>query len=201
MKKENISIAIVAFILGEAVSYGISSYDNSRGLKSSDSKSKVKDFLNDFFNEKHFLQNNDPFDEIQKFRKYWRKNLDELYGNSIFEDWYSDRFGGNMGEISKTEDSKTVSYKIVVPGLNNGKVNVKVNNGQVIIDGTIEEIQKNMVTKTIFKRVFPIVHYVDTSNIDVKVNEDTIVLKFIKTKEPLNNLNNLNNEDKMDIVL
>ncbi|MBF0208054.1 MAG: hypothetical protein HQK53_14340 [Oligoflexia bacterium] len=184
MKTETVVTAIIAFILGAVLSYGAIRYMHSKDPKITENKIKMESFLNDFFNDDFFLQNNDPFQEMKKFREYWRKNLTEVYGDSLFNDWYSNRFGGNFGEISKTENSKTLSYKITIPGLNNGKVDVKINERQVKISGSITDKQKDVESEITFKRIFPVARYADTSRMDTQVNGDIITLKFPKINDP-----------------
>lgn len=112
-----------------------------------------------------------------------------------FDAWFSDKFGdGTVNDISKREDDNFVYYDIKVEDVNSTSINTKIENGYIIITGSIEEKSANIdekenngfssqsVYKSTFKRTFPVPEQVDQNKMQMMTERHKIVLKFPKIK-------------------
>lgn len=160
---------------------------------------EIKNQFDSIFNDDFFSQD-DPFDQMRKMREQMEKRRDEFsVGKHLlsnpFDSWFSDKFGdGTVNDISKREDDNFVYYDIKVEDVNSTSINTKIENGYIIITGSIEEKSANFdekendgfssqsVYKSTFKRTFPVPEQVDQNKMQMTTEKNKIVLKFPKIK-------------------
>ena len=147
---------------------------------------KLDPLFDQFYNDDFFEKSNDPFKEMRNMRERMLKQ----FGNSneesgLFDSWYKKKFGGgNAGEVTKREDDKFVYYEISAKGINQDKLSVKVENGQIDISGTIEnkthdENQESHFSSS-FHRSFPAPANVDSAKVQMEQEKDKLMIKFPK---------------------
>jgi HSP20 family molecular chaperone IbpA len=149
------------------------------------------------FNDGFFEHKSNPFKEIQKMRKEMNVFFEDRFGdfdsNFYFDNWYSDRIGGEIGEITKTEEDKFFYYKINLKGLDRDTVKVNIKNKKINISGSYKKVISNKSAHEVFEstviknfqRIFSTPFGVDEKKIEFETKEDEIVIKFPK-KEVVN---------------
>ena len=149
-------------------------------------RQKTDPFFDPFYNDDFFDKSNDPFQEMLKMRERMLKQFgDSNEENGLFNSWHKRRFGGDdAGAVLKREDDKFVYYDISIKGLNQNKLNVKVENGQIDISGTIEgksqDENRESHFSSSFHRSFPTPPNVDSANVKMEQENDKLVIKFPK---------------------
>jgi len=157
----------------------------------------IRQQFDSLFND-DFITQNDPFEEMKKMRTQMQKRMGgfDRQKNSMsnpFDSWFSDKFGGGtINDISKREDEDFVYYDIKVDDINSTSINTKVEQGYVMISGTIEKkygfegkddgYQAQRVFKSSFKRTFPLPENVDQNKMQMLTEKDKVILKFAKIK-------------------
>lgn len=161
----------------------LAAIDRSLGLP----RKHIDPFLNDFFNDDFFSRRTDPFEEMRRMRERMTKHFDQDDGGGggLFDDWWKQRFGGgDSGEIKQREDKNYVYYDLYTKDLNPEKLKVKVEKGQITIDGQIEKKSEEGNNQSFFSssfhRSFPVPSEVDGNKVKIEQEKDRLVLKFPK---------------------
>lgn len=177
---------IFVFILCSGVSA------SEKTPNSSSAEHDLDKFYDNFFDDEFFRQNLAPFKQMEKIRK----EMDKLFKEStldpstdtIFDNWFANKFGGELGDIEQKEDAKHVSYYIHVPGLEKENINVDVKDEMVNISGKMKEVKEKRKSDAIekstfsqrFERQFPVPPNVDSSKVDFKVEGENLIIQFPK---------------------
>ena len=140
------------------------------------------------FDDDFFGHSRDPFEEMRRMQDRMLKQFGGPSGmeSSPFDSWYQRKFGGSAGEVQRREDDENVYYEIALKGLKKGKVDVKVENGQIAISGEMEnksdgEEGGSYVSST-FHRSFPVPPDVDGNKAQMEQKDGKIIIKFPKLK-------------------
>ena len=138
----------------------------------------------------NFFQNEDPFEDMRKFRERFEKEFP--YRNrgstSPFDSWFGDRFGGgNVKDITKKEDDRFVYFEITLAGLEGESLKTSVENGYVTISGEVRGESKGVgaiqsIYRSSFRRSFPLPENIDSAGMQVESEKDKLILKFPKAK-------------------
>jgi HSP20 family molecular chaperone IbpA len=159
--------------------------------KQNDIHNQLDNLLDDdFFSQK------DPFEELRKMRRQMEKRMDRLGGrghsmSNPFDSWFSDKFGGGTAnDISKREDDYFVYYDIKVEDVKSTSITAKVENGYVMIQGSLERknqtheegVAGESLVKSSFNRSFPVPENVNSKQMMMETAQNTIILKFPKVK-------------------
>lgn len=160
-----------------------------------DFASREKDIFRKFDDQfgGDFFRQNDPFEEMRKFREHLGQDFlapdqDQFFLKDPFDRWFGKRFGGGTAEdISKREDDNYVYFDIKVDDLNSTSVQTKVENGYINIEGKTSKKSKTDNSESTFEssfhRIFPLPGNVDSSKMETTTEGGKIVLKFPKTKK------------------
>src|SRR5690606_37718248 len=113
------------------------------------------------------------------------------FSKVTFDDWYSSKFGGTIGDVKREEDSKYVYYKIDLKGIDQNTIKTDVSGGQVTISGSHSNIQaeeeKGASTKSesyqSFQRSFPVPGGVDPNKVEFETKDRELIIKFPKMPE------------------
>jgi len=209
--KSTLAISLGTFILGAGAMYGLQNYKLSpkanleRGETVAETKeestpatprkltfknSKMKSIFDQFYNDDFFDRSHDPFEEMRKMRERMMKDFeDPQEGLGFFDSWYQGKFGGgSAGEVKKREDEKSVYFDVTIKDVDPKKINIKVENGQIQISGTVEKkVEKKSengdeasYSSSSFHRSFPVPPQVDASKVQIDQQGDKLVLKFPK---------------------
>ena len=143
-----------------------------------------------FFND-DFFTGKDPFETMRQFRKRMDQQFQEFgqAGDSPFDSWFSQRFGGgSVDDIKQRSDDKYLYYEITVDDIEATTLNTKIENGMITIEGeTRKEFQnqeqgQNQRSQSFmssrFTRSFPLPTQVDADKMETEHNGNTIILKF-----------------------
>jgi HSP20 family molecular chaperone IbpA len=115
----------------------------------------------------------DPFVQMQRMQQQMLRGMAPGGGT-----------GQRAGEVEEREDDKFVYYDIHVKGVDQNKLKVNIENGQITISGEIAftpddgEEGGGMISK--FHRSFPAPPQTDAEKVQVESTKDKITLKFPK---------------------
>jgi HSP20 family molecular chaperone IbpA len=149
--------------------------------------------LDSFFNDDFFNSSNSPFEEMRKMQERMMKQFgtsEDLKGG-IFDSWFKKKFGGgDPGDIHMREDDDYVYYDVAVKNLVNSKLDIRVQDGQITISGTIEKRSSNEDDKksssqfysSTFHRSFPVPYGVDDTKAEMEQKGEKIIIKLPKIK-------------------
>jgi len=200
MLKYKITIGVLCFALGIAVLLIIQNY---RGSKVQDGgaagelfsqEGGINGTLDSFFNEDFFKSSKSPFEEMRKMQERMMKQFestDDNPGRGIFNSWFKKKFGGGEpGDIQRREDDDFVYYDVAIKNLVNSKLDIRVQDGQITISGTIEKKSSNEDDKggstqfysSTFHRSFPVPYGVDDTKAQMEQKGEKIVIKLPKIK-------------------
>ena len=158
-----------------------------------DQQNLFKSFDSTF--DEDFFRQNDPFEEMKKFREELDKQFPYRGPKSSFpspfDSWFGDRFGGgSVGDIAKREDDAYVYYDIKLPGADGQTIKTRVNQGFIHITGEEKRSGSKKSESGIstsfqsssFTRSIPIPENVLAEKMEMVSEGDKIVLKFPKRK-------------------
>lgn len=200
MLKHQITIGTLCFILGIAVILLIQNYkkpvDQDAGAASGNfsQESGIDSTFDSLFNDDFFRSSKSPFEEMRRMQERMMKQFDSSGddpGAGLFDSWFKKKFGGgDPGDISMREDEEFIYYDVVVKDLVNSKLDIRVQDGQITISGTIEKKtssqnnQKNSSRfySSTFHRSFPVPHGVDDTKAQMEQNGEKIIIKLPKIK-------------------
>lgn len=116
-------------------------------------------------------QGRDPFQEMEQMQRQMMKNFARI-----------PTAGGaaSSGEMNVREDEKYVYYDIDTGSATPTNFNVKVENGQVTVSGTVEEKSDAAAVSSSFERTFPAPPNTDTRKVEFDNQSGKIILKFPK---------------------
>ncbi|MDR4498192.1 MAG: Hsp20 family protein [Candidatus Scalindua sp.] len=200
MLRYQITIGVLCFVLGAVVLLAIQNYRKS-GTNDKDTKDSVLNqeesrdtTLDSLFDDDFFRSNRSPFEEMEKMRERMMNQFgssgDDLKGG-LFDSWFKRRFGGgDPGDIQTREDEDFVYYDVIIKDLSNQKLDIRVEEGQIKISGTIEKKSENnnknessrQSFSSTFHRSFPVPHGVDDTKVQVEHDGDKIIIKLPKIK-------------------
>lgn len=200
MLKYQITIGALCFALGIAVLLLIQNY---RGSKVQDVDAAGDLFrqergmdgtLDSLFNDDFFKSSKSPFEEMRKMQERMMKQFESSSSESregIFDSWFKKKFGGGEpGDIRMREDDDFVYYDVTIKNLVNSKLDIRVQNGQITISGTIEKKSSNQNDKenssqfysSTFHRSFPVPYGVDDTKAQMEQKDEKIIIKLPKIK-------------------
>ena len=176
-------LTIVIFLLG--LTQNIFAQKNTHNFEEEikkmlqEHRQQMHQMFNNFFSDDFFGPNHDPFTEMEKMRERLKGNFAPQFDN-----WYQQRFGGELGEIKQREDDKFIYYDIQLDNINKDALNIKVENDEVKISGqiiseTTTPDQKNKVVSS-FSRSFPVPTNADGAKVEIESKDNIITLKFPK---------------------
>ncbi len=117
------------------------------------------------------MMDDDPFEQMRKMQEQLRRSM--LHGMNGMH--------ANTGEIRQREDKDFVYYDISIKGLDPRKLNVKVSDGQVIVDGQTQSGDQGAAFFTSsFHRSIPVPEGVDGNRVQMEQDKDRLTLKFPK---------------------
>ena len=198
MLKYQIIIGVLCFALGVTVVLAFQNYRNAKdhniapGDKLFSREGGLDNTLDSLFNDDFFRSNKSPFEEMEKMRKRMMKEFEPYEDNSkggIFDSWFKGKFGGGSpGEIHQREDEDFVYYDVIIKGLSNSKLDIRVQNGQITISGTIEKESSDEDDKkssrqlfsSTFHRSFPVPYGVDETKAEMEQDGEKITIKLPK---------------------
>ena len=112
-------------------------------------------------------------------------------GGGIFDSWFKKKFGGgDPGDIHMREDDDFVYYDVVIKNLVNSKLDIRVQDGQITISGTIEKRSSDegenknssRFYSSTFHRSFPVPYGVDDTKAEMEQRDEKIIIKLPKNK-------------------
>ena len=200
MLKYQITIGVLCFALGIAVLLVIQNYRYSKvqdvGLAGElfSQEGGIDGTLDSFFNDDFFESSKSPFEEMRKMQERMMKQFestDDDPGGGVFNSWFKKKFGGGEpGDIQRREDDDFVYYDVAIKNLVNSKLDIRVQDGQITISGTIEKKTSNEDDKesssqfysSTFHRSFPVPYGVDDTKAQMEQKGEKIVIKLPKIK-------------------
>jgi HSP20 family molecular chaperone IbpA len=191
--QKKIAIGILCFVLGVGAMFGAQTlWLNKPKPGTSEplalAQRNMDSLFDQFYNDDFFGRSHDPFEEMRRMRERMLKDFERPdEGTGLFDSWYKKKFGGgDVGEITKREDDQFVYYDIAIKGLDQNKLNVKVENGQIEISGQIEKKSQDENAGSFFSssfhRSFPTPPDVDPNKVQMEQEKDKLVVKFPKMK-------------------
>jgi HSP20 family molecular chaperone IbpA len=154
-------------------------------------QSQLTTLYDDLFDKKFFSQSRSPVLQMEKKRE----DMDKFFSSSLqdfpkvtFKDWYGSKFGGNIGEMKYDEDSKFVTYKVDLSGIDPETLKTDISGGQVTISASGSKMQaqeeEGVSQKTNFQqsfhRSFPVPEGVDPNRVEIKQSGNELIIKFPK---------------------
>lgn len=200
MLKYQITIGVLCFALGVAVLLVIQNYGNNKNhdIDSTDrlfsQERSINKTLDSFFNDDFFRSSKSPFEEMRRMQKSMMKQFgfqDDDSDGGFFGSWFKKKFGGgNPGDIQTREDEDFVYYDVIIKDLSNKKLDIRVEDGQIKISGTIEKKSENKgknessrhFSSSTFHRSFPVPYGVDSTRVEMEHDGDKIIIKLPKVK-------------------
>ncbi|MCR4312874.1 MAG: Hsp20 family protein, partial [Candidatus Roizmanbacteria bacterium] len=161
--------------------------------KLSDHEGRMEKTFDSFFNDDFFKSSKFPFEEMRRMQESMMRQFGQLDDDSgeIFDSWFKNRFGGGEpGDIQTREDEDFVYYDVVIKDLSNKKLDIKVEDGQIKISGTVEKRSDDKGKNTnsskfyssTFHRSFPVPYGVDSDRVQMEQDDDKIIIKLPKVK-------------------
>ena len=200
MLKYQITIGVLCFALGIT---GLLVFQNYRGSKVQDvdtsgelfsQKGDLGGTLDSFFNDDFFKSSKSPFEEMRRMQERMMKQFESSEGDpggDIFDSWFKNKFGGgDLGDIHMREDDDFVYYDVAIKNLVNSKLDIRVQEGQITISGTIEKRSSHDDDKrnssqfysSTFHRSFPVPYGVDDTKAEMEQKGEKIIIKLPKIK-------------------
>lgn len=155
-----------------------------------------QNLFDDFFDDDFFQRFNNPFQEMDSFRKKMKDYFGHLTIPSIqddfqnhFESWFNSRFGeNNTADIQIKEDDNHIYYTLQVDHLNDQNVKVDIKDKHVIISAQIEQeqrLEKNGMNRqgrytSRYFRSFPAPDNITPDKTEVAVKGDQVSIRFEK---------------------
>lgn len=183
-------IATVSFIVGGVSVFGLTRHfmQNKIDQQKSETPLGTEQFFDDFFNNDFFGRSRDPFEEMRRMQKEMFKKLnDDRSFPGTFDRWYQRKFGGgDSGEIRQREDDEYLYYDLDLKDQVPKELNVKVQDGQILIDGKIEAKEQkegiNQFYSSSFHRSFPVPSGVEGEKFKMEQEGNKIIIKLPKSK-------------------
>jgi len=207
---KNILISVSSAIVGGALVFGAVKFSPALRAKMDKNPAHNESIYDDILKRQEgihnkfdslfddeFFNHNDPFQEMKSMRKEMEKHMEQFgsggHGSKYnpFDTWFSEKFGGgSVNDISKREDDDFVYYDIQVSDLDSTTINTKVENGYIIITGSVEKKSSPSdeddttqgIFRSTFKREFPLPDHVDQNKMETLYDKNKIILKFPKIK-------------------
>ncbi|KHE94107.1 MAG: Hsp20 family protein [Candidatus Scalindua rubra] len=200
MLKYQITIGVLCFALGAAVIFAVQNY-RTNGKHDINTKNKLSNHegsmdktFDSFFDDDFFMSSKSPFEEMRRMQESMMRQFnqyDDDSGSGIFGSWFKKRFGGGEpGDIQTREDEDFVYYDVVIKDLSNKKLDIKVEDGQIKISGTVEKRSDDKGKNTnsskfyssTFHRSFPVPYGVDGDRVQMEQDDEKIIIKLPKVK-------------------
>lgn len=147
---------------------------------------KNKIFFDRMMDDPFFKDHREENDLLKDFDKM-RKRLFEDFGEEPKWNgsWFGKRIQSDSSfEITQKEDDKSVYFEIPLKGLKNEKVNVAIEDGQVIISGEVaEDKDENGMSwhlSSKFHRSYPVPMGTDEKGMKMEQQNKTIIVRFPK---------------------
>ena len=138
-------------------------------------------FFEEYFDPSFFKRSYDPFEEMRHIRDRMLKGFNGVDKNmDAFDVWFEKKYGGLVTDIHQREDRHFVYYDITVPNLTDEKVDVKVQNGNIILSGYLEKKSDQTSEEMTFQRTFPVPINIDTKHVEFDQGVGKITVKFMK---------------------
>ncbi|ODS33928.1 MAG: Hsp20/alpha crystallin family protein [Candidatus Scalindua rubra] len=201
MLKYQIIIGVLCFALGAAALFAVQNYksDDKQYGKTEDQlfnheEGSMDKTFDSFFNDDFFRSSKSPFEEMRRMQESIMKQFDmfgEDSGRGIFDSWFKKRFGGGEpGDIQTREDEDFVYYDVIIKDLSNKKLDIRVEDGQIKISGTIEKrsddkgknTNSSQFYSSKFHRSFPVPYGVDGDRVQMEQDGEKIIIKLPKIK-------------------
>lgn len=185
--RKPISLLLFGFVAGASSLYLYQKYilaDSRQGVVTP--FGNMDPIFDQFYNESIFNPSFDPFESMRQMRERMEKQFEEPYsGGNVFDAWFKKRFGGGTAEeITKKEDKDFIYYELKINGIDQEKVTVNVEGGQVNIHGETETKNEsnglNSFSRSTFSRSFPTPTNVDPVKVQIEQEKNKIIIKFPK---------------------
>lgn len=188
-------LILFSLILGSFILSGTFASEKNSKVESQKKEYKLKaphgnleQMLNGMFDDDYFDNTHrDPFAQMKKMREQMLKHFEqgESDGSNFFDRWYQKKFGGGtINELSQREDNKFVYIDIATQGLDQDKLDIKIEKGQVNISGRMEKKTEDgdaiSYTSSSFRRSLPIPTGTDFKKVEIENTKDRVTLKFPK---------------------
>ncbi len=156
--------------------------------------SSTRDVFEKFFDDNFFARSNDPFKEIEEWRKKLHKNFgqdnwaffDQSWGN-----WYNDKFDASDIHISTEEKADKIVMRFKISGLENNTLNIDIDNKRIRLECDIKEEreEKDADGSVLYRsssrrhisKVLPVPGDADSEGATIENRGDEIILTFPKT--------------------
>jgi HSP20 family molecular chaperone IbpA len=153
----------------------------------------ARDISENFFDDNFFARYEDPFKEMEEWRKKIFKNFESnnssLFNNS-WDNWYKNKFGDL--DVSTVNEKDKVIMEFVIPGLQSNTLNIDITDKRIKLEGEIEQIREERDDKGIssyrsssyrhFSRILPIPEHVDAAKAQIKTEGEKLIITFPKKK-------------------
>ncbi len=200
MLKYQITIGVLCFALGAAVIFAVQNYrtngkhDINTRDKLSNHEERMDKTFDSFFNDDFFRSSKSPFEEMRRMQESMMRQFnqdDDDSGGGIFGSWFKKRFGGGEpGDIQTREDEDFIYYDVIIKDLSNKKLDIRVEDGQIKISGTVEKrsddkgknTNSSKFYRSTFHRSFPVPYGVDSDRVQMEQDGEKIIIKLPKVK-------------------
>lgn len=164
--REKIVLCLISFLVGGVSVWG---FERFQRTKASTHSIVERSILRDPFFDDLFKQ--DPFEQFNRMQSQMFNQFEPAIAST---------------EMSQTEDDKYINLNIDLQGLKPKNLNIEVKNGQVSINGELEQNNQSDHSSSYFSssfhRSFPAPDGVDAANYSVEQKEGKIIVKFPKIK-------------------
>lgn len=187
-----IILAVLFFAIGGATDLALNKYIYKKSKAAHDMSDvseieKSHSFFDNFYNDDFFGQSKNPFEEMRRMQSQMFKHFrEESNFQDYFDNWYKNKFGGEMAEIKQTEDENYIYYDLDLKDQAPKDIKVEVKDHQIYISAETEirSEDKNSVTSSSssFRRSLPAPLGVDANKYQIEQQDKKIRIKFPKLK-------------------
>ncbi len=134
-------------------------------------------------NVRHQMNFEDPFGDDQEMDPFvqMQRMQQQMMSGMMAHPGFT---GNNAGKVEQREDDKFVYLDIFVKGVDQNKLKVNIENGQITISGEVEQkpedSEDGAAMVSTFHRSFPAPAGTDAEKVQVESTKDKITLKFPK---------------------
>lgn len=185
LMKSKISLIVLSFIVGGALTYFTFKNQNHNGDDSFIKTARAR------MVDKDQQLASDPFVEMERMQKMMRERMEKMMEDSMTMDMTAGSrfsFGGSSPSVEEKEDDKYKYLLLDTTNLDKKSLKIDIQDGYIKISGETKQVTKSkksgmQASSTFvssFSNQFPVPYGVDESGVKIEQNDKNIIIRFPK---------------------